>query len=171
MKRLKHLPWNLTWGPNWSWGPMWSTSSRSWLASVERTEDTIFLQNPQWRNMKRWVEWRGWMVDTPSCWWELEEVPEVEDTQELAQKIWVSFELPWCKWGVWGWNYHLAPLVPQCLHQKDFLLLPYPRFPCQDIQEEQWKKTLAYALALQYWAERANLPTPGWPCLLVRSVL
>ena len=57
-------------------------------------------------------------------------------------------------------NYHLAPPVPKCLCQKDFLL-PHPRFPCHDIWEEQWKKTIAYAQALQYWAERANLPMLG----------
>ena len=43
---------------------------------------------------EKWVEWRGQMVDTPSWWQELEEIPEVDDTQELAQKIWASFELP-----------------------------------------------------------------------------
>ena len=44
-------------------------------------------------------------------------------------------------------------------------------FPCQDIQEEQLEKTIAYAQALQYWAEKALLPMPGQPFLLVRSVL
>ena len=29
------------------------------------------------------------------------------------------------------------PLAPKCLCQKDFLLLPDPMFPCQDIREEQ----------------------------------
>ena len=30
---------------------------------------------------------------------------------------------------------------------------------------------VAYAQALQFWAEKANLPTWGQPCLLVGSVL
>ena len=68
-------------------------------------------------------------------------------------------------------NYYLAPPAPNCLCQKDFLLPLDPRFPCQDIQEEQLKKTIAYAQALQYWAKRAYLPTLGQPHLLARSIL
>ena len=30
---------------------------------------------------------------------------------------------------------------------------------------------VAYAQALQFWVEKANLPTQGQPCLLVGSVL
>ena len=32
------------------------------------------------------------------------------------------------------------------------------------------QKTLAYAQALRYWAEKANPPMPGQPCLLVGCV-
>ena len=44
-------------------------------------------------------------------------------------------------------------------------------FACQDIRELQWEKMVAYAQALQFWAEKANLPTQGQPCLLVGSVV
>ena len=47
-------------------------------------------------------------------------------------------------------NYYLVPQAPHCIYWEDFLLLPDPRFPCQDLQEDQWKKTMAYAQALQY---------------------
>ena len=50
---------------------------------------------------------------------------------------------------------------------KDFLSLPDPKFPCQDIREEQLEKTVAYVQALQYWVEKSNPPMPGQPCLLV----
>ena len=43
-------------------------------------------------------------------------------------------------------------------------------FPSQDFREGQSQKTLAYAGALQYLAEKANLPMPGQPCLLARCV-
>ena len=33
------------------------------------------------------------------------------------------------------------------------------------------EKTIAYTQALQCWAEKANLPMPGQPCLLARCVL
>ena len=32
------------------------------------------------------------------------------------------------------------------------------------------QKSLAYVQALQYWAEKANVPMPGQPCLLARCV-
>ena len=94
-------------------------------------------------------------------------IPDVGDVQGLAHKIWASFELPW--WMSMAHkvdNYYLAPQVPNCICQKDFLLLPDLRFPCWDLQEEQRKKTMAYAKALQCWVKRANLPIPGQPCLL-----
>ena len=31
-------------------------------------------------------------------------------------------------------------------------------FSCQDIREGQYQKTVAYAQALQYWAEKSNPP-------------
>ena len=68
-------------------------------------------------------------------------------------------------------NYYLAPPALPCLCKKDFLLLPSPQFPCWDIREEQLQKTVAYAQALQLWAEKSNLPTPGQLHLLVGSIL
>ena len=38
--------------------------------------------------------WRGQAVNTPSWWWELVGILEVSNFQELAQKIWASFNLP-----------------------------------------------------------------------------
>ena len=78
----------------------------------------------------------------PSWWQELVKIPEVDDFQELAQKMQASFELPQAdEQAVWhGDNYYLAPLAPKCLCQKAFPLPPDPKFPCQDIREEQLKK-------------------------------
>ena len=68
-------------------------------------------------------------------------------------------------------DYYLAPPAPKCLCQKDFLSLPDPKFPCQDIREEQLEKTVAYVQAVQYWVEKSNSPRLGQPCLLAESVL
>ena len=57
-----------------------------------------------------------------------------------------------------------------CLLQRNFLPLPNPIFVCWDIQEMQCEKTVAYAQALQFWAEKVDLPTGGRPCLLAESV-
>ena len=108
----------------------------------------------------------------PSWWQKLVEIPEVDNFQELAQKIWVSFKLPQRMSELHNVeNYCLAPPAPKCLHQKDFLLQPDPKIPCQDIWQRQVEKTVTYVQALQYWAENSNLPTLGQPCLLVGSIL
>ena len=45
------------------------------------------------------------------------------------------------------------------------------QFSSQDIWLTQPQKTLAYGKALQYWAEKAQLPIPGNPCQLAESML
>ena len=73
----------------------------------------------------------------PSWWQELVEILEVDDFQELAQKIWASFELPQRMSELHNVeNYNLSPPAPKCLCQKDFLLPPDPKFSCWDIREE-----------------------------------
>ena len=100
------------------------------------------------------------------------EILEVDDIQKLAQKIQASFKPPqWMSKKHNVENCYLALLAPHCIFWEDFLSLPDLRFPCWDLWEEQWKKTMIYAQTLQYWAERANLPMLGWPHLLVGSVL
>ena len=58
-----------------------------------------------------------------------------------------------------------------CLHWKSFLPLPYSKFTCQDIRELQQEKTVVFAQALQFWVEKASLPTQGQPCLLAGSIV
>ena len=57
-------------------------------------EENNFPSEPLAEEYERWVEWRGQVVNMPSWWQELGKIPEVGDLQELAQKIWASFELP-----------------------------------------------------------------------------
>ena len=112
------------------------------------------------------------MHDTPGWWQELAQVLEIEDHQELAQKVWVSFKHPqWISKQHGVENYYQAPLALLCICQKNFLPQPDPKFSCWDIRELQLEKTVAYAHALQFWAGKVNLPTQGQPCLLAGSVL
>ena len=99
-------------------------------------------------------------------------VPGVDDYKKLACEVWASFlfpkrasELHQVK------NDHQAPPAPPCLGRKNFLPLPDSIFACWNIQEIQHEKTVAYAQALQFWAEKANPPTKDKPCLLVGSVI
>ena len=117
---------------------------------------------PPVEEYKRLVTWQGQVLNMPEWWQELVEIPGVDDHQELAWVIWASFELlQWISELHDVENYYSAPLAPPCLHQKNFLLPPNPQFPCWDIREEQLEKTVAYAWALQFWAEKSNPPTPG----------
>ena len=67
-------------------------------------------------------------------------------------------------------NYHQAPPAPPCPLKKNFLPPPNSIFACWDIREVQREKMVAYARALQYWAEKNDLPTGGKPHLLAESV-
>ena len=98
----------------------------------------------------------------PDWWEELVVIPNVTDNHcRLAQKVQASFEIPQvrCK-AVKVINDYSLPPAPKCVGRKAFLLIPDPRMPCQDYREEQPWKTLAYVQALQYLAEKANLPKP-----------
>ena len=108
----------------------------------------------------------------PDWWQELAEVPRIDDHQELAQEVQASFELPWQiskQHSVE--NYYQVPPAPPCICQKSFLLQHDPKFTCWDIRELQLEEVVDYARALQFWVEKANLPTQGQPCILVGSVV
>ena len=101
--------------------------------SREDSKSNSSLEPPV-EEYERCVTWRGRALNMPSWWQELVEIQEVDSFQELAQKIWVSFELPWRMSKLhYMENYYLAPLAPKCLHLKDFLPLPDPKVPCWDI--------------------------------------
>ena len=99
------------------------------------------------------------------------EVPGIDDHEKLVQEVQASFKLLWhiSKWHSVE-NYHQAPLALLFILQKSFLL-PHTKFTCRDIRELQWEKTVACAKALQFWVQKANLPTQGQPHLLAGSVL
>ena len=96
----------------------------------------------------------------------------MDDHKKLAQEVWASFELTqWISKQHWVENYHQAPPAPLCLQWNSFLPLPNSKFTCQDIRELQQEKMVAYAKALQFWAEKANLPAQGQPHLLAGSIV
>ena len=68
-------------------------------------------------------------------------------------------------------NYNQTPLALLCICQKVFLPQPASKFTCQDIRESQLEKMMAYAQALQFWAEKADPPTQGQPHLLTDGIL
>ena len=63
-----------------------------------------------------------------------------------------------------------APPAPLCLLRKNFQLPSDTIFACWDIREIRREKTIAYAHAPQYWAEKSDLPPGGQACWLAKSV-
>ena len=61
--------------------------------------------------------------------------------------------------------------APHPLDRDCFLPIQDMQFGGQDFWLKHPQKTLAYAKALQHWAEKAQPPTPGKPCQLAESVL
>ena len=140
--------------------------------SFEEEDRNRSSPEPPVKEYESWVTSRAQVHDMPGWWQELAKVPQIDNHQELAGKVLASFELPWQiskQHGVE--NYYQAPLALLCICQKSFLPQPDPKFACQDIRESQLEKTVVYAQALQFWVEKANLPTQGQPCLLAGSVL
>ena len=68
-------------------------------------------------------------------------------------------------------NDYLAPPTPQSLDCDWFLPVSNMRFGRQDYCMRQPQETLAYAKALQYWAEKAQSLLPGEPHQMVESML
>ena len=68
-------------------------------------------------------------------------------------------------------NNHSAPLTQHSLDRDQFLPLPDMQFSSQDFHLTQPQKTLAYVKALQYRAQKAQLPIPSKPCQLAESML
>ena len=67
----------------------------------------------------------------PDWWWELAEVPGMDDHEKLAWEVWAFFELPpQINKQHHVENYHQAPLALPYLCQKSFLLLPDSKFAC-----------------------------------------
>ena len=71
------------------------------------------------------------------------------------------------KQGLPGEDY-TAPPAPKCLTQNVFLP---DELSYQDMQQQPFLLTVAYAQGLQYWAEELNLPEDPDFCPLARSVI
>ena len=123
---------------------------------------------PPIKEIESWLDWWAHQLDMP-CWLiELTAILGVEDPKKLAWKIWASFSIPEVRSQVFlGQGYTTSP-APKCLTQSVFLPgeLSY-----QDVQQQPFLLTMAYAKELQYWVERLNLPVDPDFHPLVRSVL
>ena len=115
-----------------------------------------------------WLEWWAHQLDTPNWWEELITIPNAGDPKKLAWKICTSFEIPGVRCETLrNHKEYTVPSVPKCI--KWGMFLPN-NLPYQDVLLKSLQRTLAYAQALQYWAEKANPPVPSEPHLLAMSI-
>ena len=104
----------------------------------------------------------------PYWWMELTAIPEVEDPWKLAWKIHTSFSIRTVRNKVNQGQGYTVPPAPTFLTWSVFLP---EELSYQDMQQQPFLLTVAYAQGLQYWAERLNPPADPDFCPLLRSVL
>ena len=63
--------------------------------SLEEDDRNRSSPEPHVEEYERWITWQTQAHDMPGWWPELSKIPGMDDHQELAWKVWASFELPW----------------------------------------------------------------------------
>ena len=131
-------------------------------------EDEDYPPEPSILDVKTWLDWQACQLSTPCWWWELKAIPSMKDLQKLAHKIWASFLIPKVRSRAFPGQDFTAPPAPKCLNRNAFLPndLLY-----QDVWQQPFLLTVAYARGLQYWVEKLNLPEGSNFCLLAGSVI
>ena len=110
-------------------------------------------------------------MDTPDWWKELVAIPNMGDPEKLARKIFTSFEVPQVRCETLrDCKECTAPPAPKCIQRSMFLSDATSHLPYQDCQLKPQQRTLVYAQAFQYWAEKANPLVPDEPCHLAMCV-
>ena len=106
-----------------------------------------------------WVRWKVGKCNTPNWWAELLTVPGEDKTRRLAQEVRASFQLPRRMHELEPKEapFQAPPALP-CLHYWRFMPLVMSIYASQDIREIPREKMIAYARALQHFAEQNNLP-------------
>ena len=119
----------------------------------------------------KWIEWCAKYIQTPSWWEELTQVPGHTDYQEFTQKVHASFEVPAaCNWVKKVENNCTPPPAHPSIVKHHFLLPRDGRFASHGICLGQVQHTVAYMMALQYWAKWVHPPIPGQPRQLAESM-
>ena len=115
-----------------------------------------------------WLDWQACQLSTP-CWWEeLSAILGVKDPQKLTCKIWASFSIPKVRSRTFPGQDYTAPPTPRCLNWNVFLP---DELSYQNMQQQLFLLTVAYARGLQYWAEKLNPPESPDFCPLAGSVI
>ena len=151
-------------------GPEVASFLRGSPGTSEDEDDRTPLE-PAVTIFSQWVLWRANRCETPSWWAELSAVLEIGDHKRLPSEVQALFQLPQQMRELGMKEADLqAPPAPPCLHRQKFMLPAQSIYVCRDIREIPQEKVVAYARALQHWAEEIDLPAGGRPHLLAKSV-
>ena len=132
---------------------------------------TLIPNNPVPYPMENaeWIPWNAQQVDTPAWWQELQGVLGHNDHWEFAGKVQALFNLPKVQSHVMGVDSdHSAPLDSGEIHiyaTSRSAVWQLRLLDCAATEDPCLHK------ALQYWAEKTQLPVPVEPHHLVESVL
>ena len=127
-----------------------------------------YPSEPSIKDIETWLDWQACQLDMP-CWWmELTAIPGWKTHGNLPRRYGPPFLIPEVRSRVFPGQGYTAPPAPKCLTWNMFLP---DELSCQDIRQQPFLLTVAYAQGLQYLAEILNLPVDPDFCPLVRSVL
>ena len=154
--------------------PILNPKVEEFLSGEELKDDPAMqehLLEPSFDNNYEWVVWWAEQVATPMWCPKLASILGQRDIHHFAWLVWVSFQMPQaCYVATQGFNNYMVPPTLPCLDHDAYLAMEDPRFGSQDYCMKQLQKTLAYAKALQHWANLAR-PTPsGESCQLVECI-
>ena len=142
-------------------GPEVASFLRQSLGTSKDKSDRI-PPEPVVTKFSQWVPWRANKCKNPSWWAELVVMPEIGDHKKLAREVQALFWLPqWMKELKMKEADLQAPAMPPCFHWQKFMLPPQSIYACRDVGEIPQEKVVAYARALQHWAEEINPPAGG----------
>ena len=151
--------------------PMVASFLRGSLETLEDEGEKTPLK-PTVLEFSLWVPWKAERCETPEWWMELLAVPGKDDHRKLVREVRASFRLPQWLWELGSKEATLQTPPPlPCLHRQKFMPPADLIFACRDIREIHWEKVVAYAMALQHWAEQYNLPAGGELQLFAKIVL
>ena len=167
------LPKILTWRNHWNWGWRSPLSSEGWPRTQKKRKKRHPLPNYQWKSFAN--GWLGKLKHVQDTWLVERVVSGTRGTRlqrDGAWKVQALFCHPKRASEVNKMeNYYQASLHHHVSPQKEFpaaswFYLHQLRHPRDAKREDSGICTCA----LQYWAEKTDLPTGGKPCLLAESV-
>ena len=160
----------LTWRNCRNWGQRLPASSEGQLRN-QRKKKRHPLPNPQWKSsMSGWLgklKLVKHLAGGESCW----QYQRCKTAQSWHRRCSLISSPQKGKWAKQDGELPSGPTCTTVSPQKEFPATSRFYLCLLGHWEMQREKTVAYNQVLQYWVEKADLPTGGKPCLLAESMM